>query len=100
MLVQVTSAAIIGIEAKPVRIEVELSRGIRFTLVGLPDNAVRESHERIVSALRNNGMDLPRHQITINMAPADMKKEGSLYDLPLAMGIMAAGGYIDPASLV
>ncbi len=99
MLVQVTSAAIIGIEAKPVRIEVELSRGIRFTLVGLPDNAVRESHERIVSALRNNGMDLPRHQITINMAPADMKKEGSLYDLPLAMGIMAAGGYIDPASL-
>jgi magnesium chelatase family protein len=99
MLVQVSSAAIIGIEAKPVRIEVELSRGIRFTLVGLPDNAVRESHERIVSALRNNGMDLPRHQITINMAPADMRKEGSLYDLPLALGIMAAGEYIDPACL-
>lgn len=99
MLVHVCSAAILGIEAKPVRIEVELSRGIRFTLVGLPDNAVRESHERIVSALRNNGMDLPRHQITINMAPADMRKEGSLYDLPLAMGIMAAGGYIDPVCL-
>jgi len=99
MLVQVISAAIIGIEAKPVRIEVEISRGIRFTLVGLPDNAVRESHERIVSALRNNDMDLPRHQITINMAPADMRKEGSLYDLPLAMGIMAAGEYIDPSCL-
>lgn len=99
MLVQVISAAIIGIEAKPVRIEVELSRGIRFTLVGLPDNAVRESHERIVAALRNNDMDLPRHQITINMAPADMRKEGSLYDLPLAMGIMAAGEYINPQCL-
>lgn len=99
MLVEVISAAILGIEARPVRIEVELSRGIRFTLVGLPDNAVRESHERIVSALRNNGMDLPRHQITINMAPADMRKEGSLYDLPLAMGIMAAGEYIEASFL-
>ncbi len=99
MLVQVISAAILGIEARPVRIEVELSRGIRFTLVGLPDNAVRESHERIVSALRNNNMDLPRHQITINMAPADMRKEGSIYDLPLAVGIMAAGQYIDAVGL-
>jgi len=99
MLVQVLSAAIIGIEAIPVRIEVELSRGIRFTLVGLPDNAVRESQERIVAALRNNQMDLPRHQITINMAPADLKKEGTTYDLPLAIGIMAAGEYIPASSL-
>jgi len=99
MLVQVTSAAISGINATPVRIEVSLSKGIRFSLVGLPDNAVRESHERIVSALRVNGMDLPRNQIIINMAPAAIRKEGTSYDLPLAVGIMAAGGYIPVDSL-
>jgi magnesium chelatase family protein len=99
MLVKVTSAAIQGIGAKPVQIEVHLSRGIRFSLVGLPDNAVRESHERIVSALQVNGMDLPRKQIVINMAPADLRKEGTSYDLPLLVGIMAAGDYIPTESL-
>jgi magnesium chelatase family protein len=99
MLVIVTSAAIQGINAKPVQIEVHLSRGIRFSLVGLPDNAVRESHERIVSALQVNGMDLPRKQIVINMAPADLRKEGTSYDLPLMVGIMAAGDYIPTTSL-
>lgn len=94
MLVKVSSAAIQGINAKPVQIEVHLSRGIRFSLVGLPDNAVRESHERIVSALQVNDMDLPRKQIVINMAPADLRKEGTSYDLPLLVGIMAAGDYI------
>jgi len=99
MLVKVASAAIQGIHAKPVQIEVHLSRGIRFSLVGLPDNAVRESHERIVSALQVNGMDLPRKQIVINMAPADLRKEGTSYDLPLLVGIMAAGDYIPVASV-
>lgn len=99
MLVEVLSAAISGVEALPVHIEVGLSRGIRFSLVGLPDSAVKESHERIVSALRCNDMDLPRHQITINMAPADLRKEGTSYDLPLAVGIMAAGGFVQPESL-
>jgi magnesium chelatase family protein len=99
MLVKVASAAIQGIHAKPVQIEVHLSRGIRFSLVGLPDNAVRESHERIVSALQVNGMDLPRKQIVINMAPADLRKEGTSYDLPLLVGIMAAGDYIPLPSL-
>lgn len=94
MLVEVLSAAISGVEALPVHIEVGLSRGIRFSLVGLPDNAVKESHERITSALRCNQMDLPRHQITINMAPADLRKEGTAYDLPMAVGIMAAGGFV------
>ncbi|NLE31623.1 MAG: YifB family Mg chelatase-like AAA ATPase [Bacteroidales bacterium] len=94
MLVEVLSAAISGIDAFPVHIEVGLSRGIRFSLVGLPDSAVKESHERITSALRYNDMDLPRHQITINMAPADLRKEGTAYDLPLAVGIMAAGGFV------
>jgi len=99
MLVKVASAAIQGINAKPVQIEVHLSRGIRFSLVGLPDNAVRESHERIVSALQVNGMDLPRKQIVINMAPADLRKEGTSYDLPLLVGIMAAGDYIPVSSV-
>lgn len=99
MLVKVSSAAIQGIHAKPVQIEVHLSRGIRFSLVGLPDNAVRESHERIVSALQVNGMDLPRKQIVINMAPADLRKEGTSYDLPLLVGIMAAGDYIPISSV-
>lgn len=99
MLVKVSSAAIQGIQAKSVQIEVHLSRGIRFSLVGLPDNAVRESHERIVSALQVNGMDLPRKQIVINMAPADLRKEGTSYDLPLLVGIMAAGDYIPASSL-
>jgi magnesium chelatase family protein len=94
MLVKVSSAALQGIEAKLVQIEVHLSRGIRFSLVGLPDNAVKESHERIVSALQVNGMDLPRKQIVINMAPADLRKEGTSYDLPLLVGIIAAAEYI------
>ena len=94
MLVKVSSAALQGIEAKLVQIEVHLSRGIRFSLVGLPDNAVKESHERIVSALQVNGMDLPRKQIVINMAPADLRKEGTSYDLPLLVGIIASAEYI------
>lgn len=99
MLVNLISAAIFGIHAIPVRIEVHLSKGIRFSLVGLPDNAVRESHERIVSALQVNDMDVPRKQIVINMAPADIRKEGTSYDLPLAVAIMAAGEYISTTSL-
>lgn len=98
-LVNVLSAAISGVEAIPVHIEVGLSRGIRFSLVGLPDSAVKESHERITSALRSNDMDLPRYQITINMAPADLRKEGTAYDLPLAIGIMAAGRYVSNDAL-
>ena len=99
MLVKLISAAIQGVGAQPVWIEVHLSRGIRFSLVGLPDNAVRESHERIVSALQVNGMDLPRKQIVINMAPANLRKEGTSYDLPLLVGIMAAGDFIPVDSL-
>lgn len=99
MLVNLVSAAILGIHASPVRIEVYLSKGIRFSLVGLPDNAVKESHERIISALQVNGMDVPRKQIIINMAPADLRKEGTSYDLPLSVGMMAGGEYIPVSSL-
>lgn len=94
MLVKVFSAAVQGIEATTITIEVNLSRGIKFFLVGLPDSAVKESHERILAALQVNGYRFPTAQIIINMAPADIRKEGSAYDLPLAIGIMAAAGSV------
>lgn len=94
MLVKTFGAAVQGISATIVTIEVNVSQGIRFLIVGLPDNAVKESHERIASALSFSGKRLPRMQVVINMAPADIRKEGSAYDLPLAVGIMAASGQI------
>ena len=90
MLVKVYGAALQGIDATMVTIEVNSSRGIKFFLVGLPDSAVKESHERIISALQVNGYKFPTCQIVVNMAPADIRKEGSAYDLPLAIGILAS----------
>ncbi len=92
MLIKVFGAAVQGIDAYIVTIEASTSRGIRFFLVGLPDSAVKESHERIVSAFQANGYKFPSCQIIINMAPADIRKEGAAYDLPLAIGIMASVG--------
>ena len=92
MLIKVSGAAVQGIDAYIVTIEASTSRGIRFFLVGLPDSAVKESHERIVSAFQVNGYKFPSCQIIINMAPADIRKEGAAYDLPLAIGIMASVG--------
>lgn len=90
MLVKVFGAAVQGIDATLITIEVNCTQGIRFFLVGLPDASVKESHERIVSAVQENGFKFPRQQIVINMSPADIRKEGSAYDLPLAIGILAA----------
>ena len=90
MLIKCYGAAPQGIEAVIVTIEVHAVPGFEFTLVGLPDNAVKESHERIIAALTVNGFSKPRHTLTINMAPADIKKEGASYDLPLAIGFLAA----------
>jgi len=90
MLVKTFSAAVFGIEAVPVTIEVEVTRGVRYMLVGLPDAAVKESQQRIESAFRAVGLHWPGRQVIINMAPADIRKEGSSYDLPLAVGILAA----------
>lgn len=90
MLVKTFAAAVNGIEALTITIEVNVSPGIKFFLVGLPDNAVKESHERVNSAIRMAGFKLPRKQVVINMAPADIRKEGAAYDLPLAVGILAA----------
>ena len=90
MLVKTFSAAVSGIEAVPVTIEVDVTRGVRYMLVGLPDTAVKESQQRIESALRAVGLRWPGRQVIINMAPADIRKEGSSYDLPLAVGILVA----------
>ncbi|HEN20596.1 MAG TPA: ATP-binding protein [Desulfobacteraceae bacterium] len=90
MFVKTYSSAVFGIEAATVTIEVNVSRGVRFFLVGLPDVAVKESQQRIESALRAIGLRWPGKQVVINMAPADVRKEGSSFDLPLAIGIMAA----------
>jgi magnesium chelatase family protein len=90
MLVKTYAAAVQGVSATLITIEVSCTKGIQFFLVGLPDVAVRESHERIISALQVNGLKFPRCRIVVNMAPADIRKEGSAYDLPLAIGILAS----------
>ena len=99
MLIKVSGAAVQGIDAYIVTIEASTSRGIRFFLVGLPDSAVKESHERIISAFQVNGYKFPSSQIIINMAPADIRKEGAAYDLPLAIVIMAAAGQLSTSML-
>jgi magnesium chelatase family protein len=99
MLVKTFGSAVQGIDAITITIEVTVSRGIKFHLVGLPDSAVRESQQRIDSALRETGYKLPGKKVIINMAPADIRKEGSSYDLPLAIGILAASEQIESGKL-
>ncbi len=99
MLVKTFSAAVSGIEAVTVTIEVDVSRGVRYMLVGLPDTAVKESQQRIESALRAVGLRWPGRQVVINMAPADIRKEGSSYDLPLAVGILVASEMVSGSRL-
>jgi len=94
MLVKVYGSAFFGVEATTITIEVNIVKGIGYHLVGLPDNAIKESNYRIAAALQNNQYKIPGKRITINMAPADLRKEGSAYDLPIAMGILAASGQI------
>ena len=97
MLVKTYSSAVFGIDAYTITIEVNSAQGINFFLVGLPDNAVKESQQRIKAALKNNNLKFPGKEITVNMAPADLRKEGSLYDLPIAMGILAASEQVNCA---
>ena len=89
-LVKTYGSAVFGINATTVTVETNLSKGINFFLVGLPDNAVKESHKRVVAAINNSNLKYPRHEIVVNMAPADIRKEGSAYDLTIAIGILAA----------
>ncbi len=94
MLVKIFGGAVFGVEATTITVEVNIDKGIGYHLVGLPDNAIKESSYRISAALKNNNYKLPGKKITINMAPADMRKEGSAYDLTLAIGILAASNQI------
>jgi magnesium chelatase family protein len=91
MLAKVHSCAVVGLDAAPIDVEVDIASGLeRVTLVGLPDTAVRESGERVRAAVTNSGFVYPQHRLTINLAPADLRKEGPAYDLPIAVGILAA----------
>lgn len=94
MLVKVYGSAVFGVEATTITVEVNMAKGIAYNLVGLPDNAIKESSFRIAAALQNNTYKFPGKKITINMAPADLRKEGSAYDLTLALGILAASRQI------
>ena len=95
MLTKVYGSAVFGVDATTITVEVNVDVGIGYHLVGLPDNAIKESNYRIAAALQNNGYKIPGKKITLNMAPADLRKEGSSYDLTLAMGILVASGQID-----
>ncbi|SDB42673.1 magnesium chelatase family protein [Flavobacteriaceae bacterium MAR_2010_188] len=99
MLNKIFGSAVFGVEATTVTVEVNVDKGIGYHLVGLPDNAIKESNFRIAAALQNNGYKIPGKKIIINMSPADLRKEGSAYDLTLAMGILAASGQIKAENL-
>jgi len=94
MLVKTFGSAIVGIDAITITVEVSIEQGVAFFMVGLPDSAVKESHQRIEAALRHNGFHIPGKKIVINLAPADIRKEGSSYDLTIAIGILAASEQI------
>ena len=97
MLASLRSAAVLGVEALAVVVEVDVSFGLPvFTMVGLPDTSVRESRDRVRTAIRNSGYEFPGHRITVNLAPADIRKAGASYDLPIALGVLAASGVIEP----
>ena len=96
MLTKVKSCAIFGLEGAIIEVEVDISPGLpAFNIVGLPDAAVQEARERVRAAIRNSGCDFPMRRITVNLAPADMKKEGPSYDLPIAVGILTSSGQLE-----
>src|SRR2546428_428367 len=95
VLARILSTALVGVEAVLVRVEVDVERGLpAFTTVGLPDSAVRESRERVKTSIRNGGYAFPNDRVTVNLAPADLRKEGSAFDLPIALGILTATGIV------
>ncbi len=97
MLAHVDSLAALGVDAYRVRVEVDVSQGlISYAVVGLPDAAVRESGERVRAAIRNSGFSMPARRVTVNLAPADTKKQGPLFDLPIALGVLMGDGQLKP----
>ena len=100
MLAKVLSSAILGVDAYKVEVEVDITRGLpSFSTVGLPEGAVRESKERVKSAVKNSGYEFPSKKITVNLAPADIKKEGTAFDLPMAVGILVATEVVETSKL-
>lgn len=96
MLTKVNTCAVIGMDGAIVEVEVDISPGLpTFTVVGLPDTAVQESRERVRAAIRNSGCEFPMRRITVNLAPADLRKEGPSYDLPIAVGILGSSGQLE-----
>jgi len=96
MLAKIESRTVLGIEAKKVEVEVDMSGGLPcFTMVGLPDTAVKESRDRVISAIKNCGFKFPPKRITINLAPADLRKEGASFDLAIAVGILVSNGDLE-----
>jgi magnesium chelatase family protein len=94
MMVKLFGSAVHGVEAMTITIEVDVTKGINYNIVGLPDNAVKESLSRVESAIRNNNLEMPRQKVMINLAPADIRKAGSAYDLPIAIGFLAGSGQV------
>jgi magnesium chelatase family protein len=94
MMVKLYGSAVYGVEAITITIEVDVTKGINYTIVGLPDNAIKESLQRVESAIKNNGFEMPRQRVVINMAPADIRKAGSAYDLPIALGFLIGSGQV------
>ncbi len=100
MLAKVISGALIGIDAYPVEVEVDIAQGLpQFSTVGLPEGAVKESKDRVKSAIKNSGYDFPARRITINLAPADIRKDGAAFDLPIAIGLLCATGVVNSEKL-
>src|SRR3972149_8923180 len=97
MLAKIVSSAVYGLDGYLVDVEVDIAQGLpMFSVVGLPDLAVKESRDRVRAAIKNTGLNFPVKKITVNLAPADVKKEGSAFDLPMAIGIMVAEGGLAP----
>jgi len=100
MLARVWSGALIGIDAVMVDVEVDMTVGLPyFNVVGLPDGAVKESKVRVISALKNSGFELPHKRVTVNLAPADLKKEGAAFELPVALGVLSAARQLEQDAL-
>src|SRR5438046_5922498 len=100
MLASLRTAALFGVDACAVHVEVDVSFGFpNFAMVGLPDASVRESRDRVRAAIRNSGFEFPPHRITVNLAPADVRKAGSSFDLPIALGLLATSGQMKRSSV-
>ena len=99
MLVKIYASAVHGIKALTITVEVALTQGVKLYMVGLPDVAVKESEYRIRSSFENNGFSFPAQSVVINMAPADIRKEGSAFDLPIAVGLLAVTNQLPSARL-